>query len=108
MGTSLAMRDIRRMEQLYVAGFQGAFLDNALRKVIDRQIARDEADLKRVEQAMARFEHQYGLSSDEFWQRFQAGQMDDTADFMEWNVFCKMHQRLISRLRILRGDVVHE
>lgn len=42
-------------------------------------------------------------ASDEFWQRFQAGQMADTADFMEWNVFCKMRQRIMARLNMLRS-----
>jgi len=32
--------------------------------------------------------------------------MPDEADFMEWNAFCKMRQRLVERLRILRGEQV--
>jgi hypothetical protein len=92
------------LEQLCTAGFQDSFLDKALRKIISRQIALDEADLKRVNKELAEFERQYDLGSAVFWERFQAGQMEDTADFMEWNVFCKMRNRITSRLRILRGD----
>jgi hypothetical protein len=102
------LRDLERLRQLYVAGFHDTFLDSALRKIIVRQITRDEADLKRVNEALEEFERQYGLTSDEFWQRFQAGQIADTADFMEWNVLCKMRERITSRLRILRGDGAHE
>ncbi len=29
--------------------------------------------------------------------------MADSADFMEWNVFCKMRERIRARLHILRG-----
>lgn len=108
MGASVALHNLERLKQLYTTGFHDIFLDRALRKVIDRQIARDEADLRRVEATLAQFERQYELTSDEFWRRFQAGQMSDTADFMEWNVFCKMRQRITSRLRILRGDGAHE
>ena len=43
------------------------------------------------------------LDSDVFWQQYQAGQMDDSADYVEWNVVCKMRERLLSRLETLRG-----
>ena len=106
--TPLALsNNFERLERLYATGFQDTFLDSALGKIIERQIARDEADLKQVNEALAQFEHQYSLSSVEFWQRFQAGQIADTADFMEWNVFCKMQQRLTTRLRVLQVDTSH-
>ncbi len=72
---------------------------------LHRQVACDKADLRRVNEMLTQFERQYKMSSDEFWRRFQAGEMSDTADFIEWNVFCKMQQRIVSRLRILRGDI---
>ncbi len=108
MAMPMRLRDLERLEQLYAAGFHDAFLDNALRKVVAHQIARDEADSQQVERDMAAFEAQYRLSSDEFWRRYQAGEMGDSADFVEWNVLCKMRQRLLTRLGILRGDSRHE
>ena len=72
--------DIQRLEHLYKSGFCDTFLDNALRKVIERQIARDGADLARVNEALARFEQQYNMSPEEFWRSFQTGQMPDSAD----------------------------
>ena len=108
MNSLTALDRLERLRRLYAMGFHDAFLDSALRKVTDRQIARDEADLKRVEDALAQFERQYGLSSDEFWQRYQAGEMPDTADSMEWNALYKMRQRLIARLQVLRGEASHE
>ncbi|UCC62945.1 MAG: hypothetical protein JSV36_19710 [Anaerolineae bacterium] len=95
---------IEALERLYRTGFQSSFLDSALRKVVARQIERDQADLAHIEQVLTDFEGQYGLDSDEFWRRYQAGQTDDSADFVEWNVACKMRQRLLSRLEILKGD----
>ena len=108
MVTSNIQNDFQRLEQLYATGFQDVFLDNAIRKIVDRQIARDEEDLKRVNDELAKFERQYGLTSVEFWQRFKTGQMSDTADFMEWNAFCKMQQRITARLRILQGGPIDE
>ena len=106
MTAAVALYNLERLKQLYVAGFQDTFLDNALRKIIDHQIARDEADLQRVNEELSQFEQQHGLASDEFWERFQAGEMADTVDFMEWNAFCKMRQRIMTRLQILQDENV--
>jgi len=108
MTASISLYNLERLKQLYVAGFQDTFLDNALRKIIDHQIARDEADLQRIDKELSQFEQQHNLTSDEFWVRFQAGEMADTVDFMEWNTFCKMRQRIITRLQILQGENVDE
>lgn len=61
----------------------------------DRQVARDEADIQEVERMLAAFEARYQLTSDEFWRRYQAGEMGDSADFVEWNVLYKMRQRML-------------
>lgn len=108
MTVLVALYDLERLKQLYVAGFNDTFLDSALRKIVDHQIARDEADLRRVNEELTQFEQQYGLTSDEFWERFQAGHVADTADFMEWNAFCKMRRRIMARLSILRGEDADE
>jgi hypothetical protein len=99
----LAPQPIDTLERLYRTGFQSEFLDTALRKVVARQIERDQADLVHIEDVLADLEQRYGLDSDEFWRRYQAGQMDDSADYVEWNVACKMRQRLLARLKILQG-----
>ena len=94
---------LNSLQSLYAAGFHEPFIDNALRKIVDRQIERDEADLSRITVQLQQFEQRFEISSVEFWQRFQAGEMADSADFMEWNVFCKMRERIRARLHILRG-----
>ena len=102
MTATTAMPTIERLAQFYRVGYQNQFLETALNKIVSHQIERDVADLERVERVLAEFELQYGLASDEFWARYQAGQMPDSADFVEWNAFCKMRQRLVERLRILQ------
>ncbi len=108
MTVAVSLPELRQLEQLYSAGFQDAFLDSALRKILNRQTVRDEADLSRVNAMLAEFEQKYGMGSDQFWQQYQAGEMADTADFVEWNVFCKMKERLLNRLHILKGKTIKE
>jgi hypothetical protein len=97
------LEKIRSLEQIYIAGYEDSFLDSALHKIISHQLSRDQADLKVLQQDLAELERKYGMRSEEFYERFQAGQMSDEADFMEWNVLYKMATKLQNRLDILQG-----
>ena len=100
------LEKIRGLEQIYIKGYEDRFLDNALRKIISHQLARDRADLQVLQQDLAELERKYGVSSEEFYEKFQAGQMSDEADFMEWNALYKMTTKLRNRLGILQGQRV--
>lgn len=104
MTSAVLPLDFKRLEQLYAAGLHDGFIDTALRKVLARQIERDEADLARLDQMLIEYEALYSMKSENFWERFKAGNMDDTADFMEWNALCRSRERLLARLRILKGE----
>lgn len=101
MTATITTGSLDRLQRLFISGYGDRFLDSALRKIVDRQIARDEADLARIDEELLSFEARYGMTSDQFWQQYQHGQLNDTEDFTEWNVFFKMRQRVLARLEIL-------
>lgn len=105
--STTAFHYLNRLSQLYNSGFHNVFLDRVLRQIIDQQIAQDQAELQRVQDILAGYEAQYGMTSDEFVSQFQADQMSDTADFMEWHVFYRMQQSLHDRLQILQNYSPH-
>ena len=98
--STVASDELNRLQRLYEAGLQDTFVDNALRKVVDHQTSRSEADLQQVKEVLTEFERRYGFTSDDFWHRYQNGELGDSADFMEWNIYCKMRQRILTRLSI--------
>jgi len=101
--STTAFHYLNRLNQLHNSGFHNAFLDRVLRNIIDQQIAQDKAELERIQEILTGYETHYGMTSDEFLASFQAEQMADTADFMEWHVFCRMRQSLNDRLTILQS-----
>ncbi len=46
------------------------------------------------------------MSSAEFYRRFRAGKLDDTADFVEWSVFYEMCESVRERLELLMTEAV--
>lgn len=103
MTISTPLETLRNLEQLYKRGFRDNITDAALLKVASSQVARDEAVLRDLERDLTELEQQYGMSSQEFHQRWTAGQMDDTADFMDWHALYQMAHEVRERLELLRG-----
>ena len=104
MSTLAPLRVLRNLTQLYEHGFQDRVTDAVLLKVARSQMARDKASLRDLERDLHDFEQQYQLSSGEFFRRWQAGEMDDTADFMEWNALYQMALDVRERLYLLQNE----
>src|SRR5712691_3650696 len=62
----------------------GDAADQALQKLMRLHVQRYERQVVVVQQELAPFERQYGMSSAECHRRFMAGEMGDSADIMEW------------------------
>jgi|Deesub1362B_J571_1020462.scaffolds.fasta_scaffold02217_2 hypothetical protein len=98
-----ALEKLDVLEQILKLGLGDEFLYRALDKLVVYELMKDQEHLRILSHDLAELESKYGLSSEEFFERFQKGQMADTADFMEWNALYKMYCRLQQRLRILQG-----
>lgn len=49
-----------------------------------------QAEVLDLENRLKKFESQYQMSSETFYQRFRAGELGDAMDFFEWSVFYEM------------------
>ena len=104
MAISNPLDALRNLEQLYERGFRDSITDVALLRLTSSQAARDEVVLRDLERDLSELEQQYEMSSEEFFQRWQAGEMADTADFMDWNALYQMAREVRERLDLLRGE----
>jgi hypothetical protein len=62
----------------------GALADQALLKLVRLHVQKYERHLIEVQKELEPFEQQYGISSEEGYRRFMAGEMGDAADIVEW------------------------
>lgn len=66
-------------------------------------------DLRVADEALRRFERLYGLSSDQFFELYDQGLLDDGEhlhDFSQWAGFYKLRQRRIEAFNRLSRDYV--
>ncbi|TEU14326.1 MAG: UPF0175 family protein [Anaerolineales bacterium] len=104
MTTSTPLDVLRSLEQLYESGFHDAVTDVALRKIVESQAARDRVALHDLKNDLRELEQKYQLPSEEFFHRWQAGEMPDTADFMDWNALYQMALEIRERLKLLHNE----
>lgn len=89
---------LRRLVDLYERGYQSTLVDQTVGKLFALEIKQAKAELQRLDERMAQYEHQYRMSSEEFYGRFTAGELGDDMDFMEWSIFYDMRQRTAAHL----------
>jgi hypothetical protein len=89
---------VQVLEKLYKQGQGSAVMDLALEKLFTYELHTSQQKLAELKQDLAQFEERYALSSDEFYNRFQAGEMGDAMDFIEWaslfQMVCKLRERI--------------
>jgi hypothetical protein len=87
--------------QLYHEGYRSPLIDQAVGKLIELEADRSQVELQRLEARLSAYEQRYNMASDEFYRRFQCGELGDDMDFVEWSVFWEMHQATKRRLEEL-------
>jgi hypothetical protein len=74
---------------------------------VARQLLSYYDDLKRLSEEMREFEEQYGLSSGDFYAKWEDGQLGDETDFFEWLAYCDTYRRLVEKIHQL-GKELHD
>jgi hypothetical protein len=101
---AITLEKMHRLETIYRRGHQSELIDRTVDKLIDLEQARAARELAELDQRLAAFEQQYQLASAAFYARYEAGQLEDSADFMEWSSFCDMRRSAQQVLDWLRGE----
>jgi hypothetical protein len=97
------LQRLRALERLYQQGYHDDVVDRAVSKLVEHQIHKDETQLRELTNALMKFEEQFGMSSQDFEKKYQAGEAGDDIDVFEWHVFIQMYLRLQQQLQILKN-----
>jgi hypothetical protein len=92
---------LRKLARLYQQQQASETMTRGLDKLLHYEIEFSQEQLNQLQSDMRQFEEKYGLSSAEFYQRFQAGETDDRMDYVEWASMAQMAQNLEARLELL-------
>ncbi len=94
------------LENLYRQGYQSEVVDLTLEKILLLEKTTAEQELTDLQQRLQALESQYQLSSADFYQQFQAGELGDDMDFVEWSIFYEMRDSVQKRLETLQDKLI--
>jgi hypothetical protein len=97
-------KELNKLANLVKSGQSSDSLARNIHKLVGIEINQLEIDLTATEKDLREFELQYGMSTTNFFQKWQAGQTDDRMDYVEWASLAQMAENLRKRLEFLKGE----
>ncbi len=95
---------LAQLIRVYESGDISELMDRTLDKLFSIEAAEAQKDVEELHADLLRFEDRFGMKSEEFYNRFEAGEMGDDTDFIEWASFFDMYRHAKSRLSLLGGE----
>lgn len=74
-------------------------LDQILEKLLTIALDEQQQRLQRYDRDIRAFETQYKMESDDFYERFETGELGDAADFFEWSGLLELRQEVRDTIR---------
>ncbi len=94
-----------KLETLQAAYADSSELELVFDKLIGGKLSEQRLKLARYDRDLAQFEQQYGMSSSEFYRRFENGDLGDAMDFFEWSGLWELRQRLAGQINQLERSL---
>lgn len=96
--------NIKGLEQIFEKNLSDEYLQKAISKIISYEIAKTTEELEDLRTELKVYEDRFKMSSDDFFNKFSAGESGDSADFFEWSALYQMYLRSSERLNILKSE----
>lgn len=96
---------LKSFEALFRQGYKSQVIDQALNKLVGLEMAKTKRELNEIEARISDFEIKYNMQSQDFIEKFHAGSVDDSADFMEWISFTDMQSAIIDKIHSSIRDI---
>ncbi|MBU0599292.1 hypothetical protein KKB84_05510 [bacterium] len=99
---------IKTLENLVRDGMEDDVIVKTVDKTIDKLLfyrrEKYERDIKELQEKMNLFEKRYKMDSEDFYKRFNEGNLGDDMDYIEWFALYDMKKRIEERMKgLLRG-----
>ncbi len=97
------LEKLGQLESLYRQGYRSDVVDRTVDKLLVMESVVLQREIFNIQEKLQRFEKAYQLPSHEFFQRFEAGLLGDSADFVEWSAFYEMSLSLQENQKALQA-----
>jgi hypothetical protein len=107
MQTISATKDIiQNIGKIYEKGLQNEYLSRSIGKIIEYEKEKTIEEVNMLKKELSRFESTYQMSSEDFFDKFEKGDLGDKEDYFEWSAMYQMYERSVDLLSILESTSV--
>jgi hypothetical protein len=96
-----AFDNLKKFESLFQGGHKSTLVDQTLAKLVEIELFELNRELREVTDRISVFEKQYGMETEQFLIKFNAGEIGDDADYVEWFAYSDMGDELRRKIEIL-------
>lgn len=97
-------KGVRWLAEMYEKKQIGNLAAQTLNKLVDMETSRLQMQLEDIQRVMADYEKQYNMKSVEFFAKFDAGQLGDRMDFVEWASLIQMAEHLRQKIESVAAE----
>ncbi len=94
---------IQNIGKIFDKGLQNEYLSRSIGKIIEYEKGKTIEEVNALKNELSRFESAYQMSSQDFFERFEKGDLGDKEDYFEWSAMYQMYGRSVDRLTILES-----
>jgi hypothetical protein len=77
---------------------QDEVVEVTVAKLVSYELNKLKERQSQIGKRLATFEERYGLTTEEFQQKFRHGTLGDATDFFEWSALADMHEEVTQQL----------
>lgn len=102
------LEKVKSLEQYIAVGnaSNDPVIELVINKIMTRETERMRELQARLETELNHFEKNYALTSEDFYRRYEKGEMGDAMDLVEWSATCEMLANTKKRLALLEADSI--
>lgn len=86
--------------------FEKKYIESTINKMLKVEPGMVKRELKQIKDSLADFEKRHKMSSDEFFEKFNAGKLGDDREYIKWYAYKDTFNKLIERSKEIE-KIVH-
>ena len=86
--------------------FENKYIESTINKMLKVELGMVKRELKQVKNSLADFEKRHKMSSDDFYEKFNAGKLGDDREYIKWYSYKDTFNKLVERSKEIE-KVVH-
>jgi len=93
--------NLKKFEHLFQNGHKSVLIDTTIKKLAEIELFGLKKEFQEVKFRIDGFEKQYNMTTKSFLKKFNSGEIEDDADFIEWFAYSDMGTALRKKIDIL-------